>query len=138
MIRKLSIPTIIAVNKIDNDSMLENMTNFYEIGFNEIIPISALRKFNINLLLDRTLDLLPHKKTSIQEPDIRLSIVGRPNSGKSTLLNAFIGYDRAVVSNIPGTTRDSIDETFNFQKSKIKVIDTAGIRKKSKIHENIE
>ena len=137
-IRKLSIPTIIAINKMDNEDCMDNMANFYEIGFNDILPISALRKFNINLLLDKIIDMLPRKTTKIPEADLKISIVGRPNSGKSTLLNSFIGYDRAVVSNIPGTTRDSVDEDFSYKKKRIKIIDTAGMRKKSKITENLE
>lgn len=137
-IRKLSIPTIIAVNKMDNDLDLQHMTNFYETGYQEILPISAMRNFNLKPLLDTVLDLLPHKKTSTIEPDVSISIVGRPNSGKSTLLNAFLGYERAVVSPIPGTTRDSVDDYIMFHKKTIRIIDTAGIRKKSKINENIE
>lgn len=137
-VRKLSIPTIIAVNKMDSNNELENMVNFYEMGFNDILPISALRNFNLKLLLDKTVELLPHRKTSILEPDLKISIVGRPNSGKSTLLNSLIGYERSIVSDIPGTTRDSVDEVFAFNRKKIQVIDTAGIRRKSKITDKVE
>lgn len=137
-IRKLSIPTIIAVNKIDNEPDLEHMANFYETGYKEIMPISAKRNFNLKLLLDTVINLLPQKKTSTLEPDVSISIVGRPNSGKSTLLNTFLGYERAVVSPIPGTTRDAVDDYIMFHKKTIRIIDTAGIRKKSKINENIE
>ncbi|MFC1671089.1 ribosome biogenesis GTPase Der [Spirochaetota bacterium] len=138
IIRKLSIPTIIAINKMDNNSCLENMVNFYEIGFNEILPISALRKFNLNLLLDDITKLLPKSSGKTSSEDIKISIVGRPNSGKSTLLNSFMGYNRSIVSEIPGTTRDSVDDYFKFHDKIIKIIDTAGIKKKSKIKENIE
>ncbi len=138
MLRKLSIPTIIAVNKMDDDSHLEHMSNFYEMGFNDILPISALRKKNIPLLFDKIINLLPVKKTKIHEADLKISLVGRPNSGKSTLLNAFLGYERSVVSNIPGTTRDSVDDDFLYHKKNVKIIDTAGIRRKSKITDNIE
>ena len=138
IIRKLGIPAIIAVNKMDGSKELENMSNFYEMGFQDIVPISAKTYFNMTLLLDKIISLLPVKKTSHHEADLRITIVGRPNSGKSTLLNSFIGYNRAVVSVIPGTTRDSVDEDFMYQKKKITVIDTAGIRKKSRITENIE
>ncbi len=138
MVRKLSKPVIVAVNKTDDSGQMENMINFYEMGFSDIIPVSALNRFNLELLLDRIIDSLPSKKTSITEPDLRLSIVGRPNSGKSTLLNSFLGFNRSVVSEIPGTTRDSIDDRFNFQEKRIEVIDTAGIRKKSKITGDIE
>ncbi len=90
------------------------------------------------MLLNNIVRLLPAKKTSIAEPDLKITIVGRPNSGKSTLLNSFMGYERSVVSDIPGTTRDSVDETFTYYGKNVQVIDTAGIRKKSKITENIE
>ncbi len=138
IIRKMSKPTIIAVNKMDSGDQLEVMTNFYEMGMTEVIPVSAARRFNINLLLDNIVRLLPSQKTSIQEPDLKIAIVGRPNSGKSTLLNAFMGFERSVVSEIPGTTRDSVDDIFSYYSKNIRVIDTAGIRKKSKITENIE
>jgi len=137
-IRKLSKPVIIAVNKMDSNERLEEMSNFYELGFMDILPISALRRFNINMVLDRVVDLLPRGGGQIAEPDLTVSIVGRPNSGKSTLLNSFMGYERAVVSDIPGTTRDSVDDYFNFKGKLIRIVDTAGIRKKSKINENVE
>lgn len=137
-IRKMSKPVVIAVNKMDTNERLEEMSNFYEMGFVDIVPISAIKKLNINMLLDRLVELLPHKGGDIREPDATISIVGRPNSGKSTLLNAFMGYERAVVSDIPGTTRDSIDDFFKFRGKLIKVVDTAGIRKKSKINEDVE
>ncbi len=138
LIRKLAVPAIIAINKMDGTKELENMSNFHEMGFQDILPISAKTHFNLTLLLDKILPLLPVKKTSHPEADLKITIVGRPNSGKSTLLNSFMGYNRAVVSKVPGTTRDSIDEEFMYQKKKIVVIDTAGIRRKSRISENIE
>ncbi|PKL35491.1 MAG: ribosome biogenesis GTPase Der [Spirochaetae bacterium HGW-Spirochaetae-1] len=138
LVRKMSIPSIVAVNKMDNNEKMANVANFYELGFKEIIPISALQRYNLPLLLDRVTELLPMKKTAVREPDITISIVGRPNSGKSTLLNAFMGYERSVVSEIPGTTRDSVDDYFTFHEKLVKVVDTAGIRKKSKMTENIE
>jgi len=138
ILRKLSIPTIVAVNKMDNTSDMDNMANFYETGFDEVIPISAKRKGNINLLLDNIVRYLPVQKTALREPDLKVAIVGRPNAGKSTLLNSFMGFERSVVSDIPGTTRDSVDDSFMYHEKLIEVIDTAGIRKKSKIVENVE
>jgi GTPase len=139
LIRKTSIPAIVVVNKMDNTPDLENMANFYELGCEDILPVSALRKININLLLDKIIDLLPVKKQAGNEQiDLKIAIVGRPNSGKSTLLNSFTGENRALVSDIPGTTRDSVDENFSFQGKRITVIDTAGLRKKSRITENVE
>ncbi|MCL1833660.1 MAG: ribosome biogenesis GTPase Der [Leptospirales bacterium] len=138
IVRKMDKPTIIAANKMDSGDQLEVMANFYEMGIKEIIPVSAVRRFNINLLLDNIIKLLPAKKSIVREFDLKIAIVGRPNSGKSTLLNAFMGYERSVVSDIPGTTRDSVDDFFTYHGKNIQIIDTAGIRKKSKIHENIE
>jgi GTP-binding protein len=138
IIRKLSIPTIIAVNKMDDSQKLLNMANFYETGFNEIIPVSALNRFNMQLLMDSITRLLPESGGKGKKPDISLAIVGRPNSGKSTLLNSFIGFNRSVVSDIPGTTRDSVDEDFTYHKKLVRIIDTAGIRKKSRIKEDVE
>ncbi len=138
IVRKMSLPTIVAVNKMDSAEKMETMSNFYELGFTEIIPVSALRRFNIKMLLDNIVRFLPVKKTAHAEPDLKIAIIGRPNSGKSTLLNSFIGFERAVVSDIPGTTRDSVDEMFTYYGKNVQIIDTAGIRKKSKITENIE
>lgn len=139
IVRKLSIPTIVAVNKMDSEEDMENMSNFYEIGCSDILPISALGRINIKLLLDKIADALPVKTSSEhKEPDIKIAIVGKPNAGKSTLLNSFLGENRAVVSNEPGTTRDSIDEEFNFFGKRISIIDTAGLKRKSKIKGNVE
>ncbi|MDY6934278.1 MAG: ribosome biogenesis GTPase Der [Spirochaetota bacterium] len=135
-IRKLSLPTIVTVNKMDTNTDLENMTNFYEMGYTDILPISALKKMNIDMLLDKITDILPVKRLSTDNTDLKISIVGRPNSGKSTLLNSLLGYERAIVSDIPGTTRDAIDEDISFHGKRIRVIDTAGLKKKSRIKGN--
>jgi GTP-binding protein len=137
-VRRLSVPVIAAVNKMDGEKQLENMANFYEMGLQDIVPVSAKTHFNLALLLDKIIGLLPAKRTIRHESDLKITIVGRPNSGKSTLLNSFIGYNRSVVSEIPGTTRDSVDEEFMYRRKRITVIDTAGIRKKSRIKEHIE
>jgi len=138
IIRKQAKPTIIAVNKMDTAADLEHMVNFYEMGFNDILPLSAMRRINLDLLLDKIADLLPAREHVLQKPDIRIAIIGRPNSGKSTLLNAFMGYDRSVVSAIPGTTRDAVDDEFNYYGKRIQIIDTAGMRKKSRIQDSID
>lgn len=137
-LRKFKAPIVIAVNKMDNVEDMVNMAHFYEMGLGEIIPISALRKRNISLLLDKIASHLPAKQRPAGEPDVKIAIVGRPNSGKSTLLNAFLGHERAVVSEIPGTTRDSIDDDFMFHEKRIRITDTAGLRRKSKVGEDIE
>ncbi len=136
--RKLAIPSVIAVNKMDHDEDLHNMAHFYEMGLDDIVPISALRKRNITLLLDKITALLPRKQRNEKVPAVKIAVVGRPNSGKSTLLNAFMGYERAVVSEIPGTTRDAVDGDFMFHGKKIRITDTAGLRRKSKVGSDIE
>ncbi|MCU0822602.1 MAG: ribosome biogenesis GTPase Der [Spirochaetes bacterium] len=138
IIRKLGIPIIIAVNKMDSGADLENMSNFYEMGCSDILPISAVGRRNIDLLLDKIAEALPVRKAFTEKIDMKISIIGRPNSGKSTLLNALIGENRSVVSDVPGTTRDSIDENFTFQGKRIKIIDTAGLGRKSKIKEDVQ
>ncbi len=138
IVRKLSIPVIVAVNKMDHAEEFHNLDNFYQMGFAEILPISALKKVNLPLLLDTIVHMLPAKRQPAGEAYMKISIVGRPNSGKSTLLNSLIGYTRSIVSDIPGTTRDSVDEDFIFHEKRITVIDTAGIHRKSRITDNID
>lgn len=138
LVRRLSRPSIIAVNKMDNITDYENLSNFYEMGLGDVVPVSALRRVNLDLLLDKIFQLLPVKKLSVGEPHLRIAIIGRPNSGKSTLLNSFIGYTRSVVSDLPGTTRDAVDEDFTFHGKRITVIDTAGMRKRSRVREDID
>ncbi len=138
LVRKLNVPAVIAVNKMDHPEDMDNLVNFYELGISEFIPISALRKKNLPLMMDKIISFLPQKNPEEILSDHDIAIIGRPNSGKSTLLNAFIGYDRAVVSDIPGTTRDSVDEIFKFKGQNIRIIDTAGMRRKRKIQDSVE
>lgn len=138
LVRTSHIPSIIAVNKMDKEDDYQNLANFYEMGIPEIIPISAILKKNTALLLKKIASILPTGRTSHSEPNVRIAIVGKPNSGKSTLLNAFAGYERSVVSNIPGTTRDAIDEDIRFYGKIIRFIDTAGMRRKRNITNSIE
>lgn len=138
LVRQSNIPTIIAVNKMDNEEDYPNLSNFYEMGLADIIPISALRKKNTSLLLEKIAALLPKTTPSGDNIDVRIAIVGRPNSGKSTLLNALAGYERSVVSDVPGTTRDTVDEDIRFHGKLIRFIDTAGMRRKRNIDKAIE
>lgn len=138
MLRKTGVSVVAVMNKVDSPRDMEHALNFYEEGFAEVIPISALNRVNIDVLKDKIIELLPVKKTAVYEPDISIAIAGRPNSGKSTLLNSFAGYERSIVSEIPGTTRDSVDEEFMFHGKRIRVIDTAGIRKKGKISGSVD
>jgi len=138
IVRKLPIPAIVAVNKMDSASEYENLSNFYEMGYSEVLPISAISRVNVGLLLDAIVRDLPVRRRTAAESDMKIAIVGRPNSGKSSLLNSFAGFTRSVVSDVPGTTRDSVDEELAFQGKRLTIIDTAGIRRKSKIVKDVD
>lgn len=134
-----SIPIIFIANKSDSIKDEEDLDEFYRMGLKEIIPISALSRKNIHILTERINSLLPKKGRNVNLiPDIKIAIVGKPNSGKSSLVNAILGYKRSVVSEIPGTTRDSVHSYFKYKENLIQIIDTAGIRKKSKSAQGIE
>lgn len=139
VLRKMSVPTVVAVNKMDSIELMENMSNFYETGLTDILPISAKFRVNLHLLTDKIAENLPDFREKEDVSDVRIAIVGRPNAGKSTLLNSFMGFERSIVSEVPGTTRDSVRDHFNFNGKKIEIIDTAGLRKRSKMKkDNVE
>lgn len=132
-------PVVVACNKVDNNSYMDQIYDFYSMGCSEVIPVSALHGIGVGDLLDRVIDLLPaEKKSPYDEDTIKFCLIGQPNVGKSTLSNAIIGEERTIVSNVPGTTRDAIDTLFTRNGNKYVVIDTAGIRKQGKIYENAE
>ena len=129
---------IVAINKMDVKEAKENIYDFYELGFDTFIPISAIHNTGYTDLMDTICKNF--QKNEIVEEDTRLkiSIIGRPNVGKSSLMNALLNEDRVVVSNIAGTTRDSIDSILKYNKEEYVLIDTAGMRKKGKVYESIE
>lgn len=137
ILHKSSKPVIVVVNKLDNDKRKDNLYNFYELGFSELIAVSASHNLGINELLNTITSDLPEEDI-IQDNSIKFSIIGRPNVGKSSLINALLNEDRAIVSDIAGTTRDAIDTKFKYNHEEITVIDTAGMRKKGKIYESVE
>jgi GTP-binding protein len=132
MLRKLGKPVSLAVNKADPGSKEALVHEFYSLGFKEIFPVSSEHGLGIEALLDRVTEGLPEEGEEVEVRGIRVAIIGRPNAGKSTLLNALTGEDRAIVSPIAGTTRDSIDEEVERDGAKFVFIDTAGIRRKGK------
>ena len=139
MLKKSQKRIIVAVNKIDNEKRKNEIYNFYELGFDNIIPVSGEHNLGISTLLDEiTKDF--NTISEEEEPDdrIKFCVIGRPNVGKSSLVNAIVGSDKSIVSNIAGTTRDAIDTEFTYNKESYVIIDTAGIRKSGKIYENIE
>lgn len=139
LLRKSSKPYYLLVNKSDTTVLSAYKNDFYELGFEHIYDISALNGRNLGDFLDDLQNhlLFPDEKA---EPDLRLrlSVIGRPNVGKSSLVNSLLGYDRSIVTNIPGTTRDSIDSILKYYGDEIVLVDTAGLRKKTKVKENIE
>ncbi len=139
IIRRSSKPYYLLVNKSDTTALGVYKNDFYELGFEHIYDISALNGRNLGDFLDDLQNHLPFPDEK-ETPDyrLRLSIIGRPNVGKSSLTNALLGYDRSIVTNIPGTTRDSIDSVLKYYGEEIILVDTAGLRKKTKIKENIE
>ena len=128
---------ILAINKLDNRKFLENIYNYYELGFENIVGISAAHNIGIGDLLDNITEDF-NKNEEVIDDKVKFCIIGRPNVGKSSLINALLNEDRAIVSNVPGTTRDAVDTTFSYDKKEYVVIDTAGMRKKGKIYESIE
>ena len=138
MLRISKKPIILAVNKMDK-GLSDNIYNFYELGLGEPIAISSTNMLNLGDLLDKIVENFPEDLEDEDEDDIiKVSVIGKPNVGKSSFINKILGEDRVIVSDIAGTTRDAIDTPFEKDGQKYVLIDTAGIRRKSKIEEDIE
>jgi GTP-binding protein len=132
-------PIVLAVNKIDNPEMREDIYDFYSLGFGEPIPISGAHGLGLGDLLDEAAKHFPkNKPIEYGEEVVKFSLIGRPNVGKSSLVNAILGEDRVIVSNIAGTTRDAVDSPYTYNGGSYVIIDTAGIRKKGKVYESTE
>jgi len=138
-LRRSRKPIILAVNKADNDQRRQQAFQFHELGIGEPMAISAHHGIGVSDLMDEACARLPPPAPAVQEPAmLKIAIVGRPNVGKSMLLNAILGQERAIVSEIPGTTRDATDTVFKYDGRSILFIDTAGIRRRGKIEVGIE
>lgn len=132
-------PITLAVNKIDGVNLEQETFEFYKLGLGEPIGISASNALNLGDLLDAVIKNLPEDNSEARDEDeIKIAVIGRPNVGKSSLVNKLLGEERVIVSEIPGTTRDAIDTHFFIDGTKFTLIDTAGMRKKSKIDEPVE
>ena len=138
MLYKAKKEVLVAVNKVDDEKYKDNIYDFYSLGFGEIYPISTLHGIGLGDLLDAVISHLNYNEESIEEDNIKFSLIGRPNVGKSSLVNALLKENRVIVSDIAGTTRDSIDSSFTYQDDKYVIIDTAGMKKRGKIYENLE
>lgn len=139
MLFKSDKKVIVAINKVDNKVAKENIYDFYELGFDEYIPVSAEHSNGVNDLLDSIVSNFKEQEGEEYAPDvIKFCVLGRPNVGKSSLVNALLNEERVIVSSEAGTTRDAIDTPFTYNKKDFVVIDTAGIRKRGKLFERVE
>lgn len=139
ILRKQDKKVIVAVNKIDNYMKeQENIFEFYGLGFEEVIGISGEHKTNLGDLLDAVVEKFDNKSTKEISEGLSIAILGRPNAGKSSLLNKLLNKERSIVSDIAGTTRDTIDSALKYDGEMYTLIDTAGIRRKSKVEDDIE
>lgn len=140
LLRKVTKPVILVVNKVDSATRVQDAFEFYNLGLGEYITMSGMSGSGTGEVLDKIVEVLPE----LEEPDPdaeelpRFAVVGRPNAGKSSFINALIGEDRFVVTDIAGTTRDSIDTKYNRFGFEFNLVDTAGIRRKSKVKEDLE
>ncbi len=138
MLMKTNKKVIVAVNKLDNPKMQEeNIYSFYELGFEYVIPVSATHNMGFSVLLEEITNEF-NENESEEEDILKFCIIGRPNVGKSSLINALLNEERVIVSDIAGTTRDAIDTRFKYNNEEYLVIDTAGMRKQGKIYESVE
>jgi len=137
MLKKAGKEVIVIVNKIDNKNRMDNIYAYYELGFDKIMPVSAEHNLGFKELLDYITSNIQVKE-EVEEDILKFCFIGRPNVGKSSLINALLNEDRAIVSDVAGTTRDAIDTRFSYDKNEYIAIDTAGMRKKGRIYETVE
>jgi GTP-binding protein len=140
ILRRGNVPVVLAANKIDSPRDLPLAHDFHGLGLGDPMPVSAAQGLGTGDLLDRLVELLPPEQEAerADEDLVRLAVIGRPNVGKSSLVNAFLGRDRVIVSEVAGTTRDAIDTELAVGPRRIRLVDTAGIRRQSKVQESVE
>jgi GTP-binding protein len=140
LLRGSKKPVMLVANKADNDKLISNAVDFFQLGLGEPMIISAYHGLGISDLLDKIISMLPDApEVSVSlENVLKIAIVGRPNAGKSMLLNALLGEERAIVSDVPGTTRDAVDTPLDFMGQNVLIIDTAGVRRRGRIDPGVE
>lgn len=139
LLRRSRKPVIVAANKLDDVKHDDNANEAYELGFEHVVPISALHKRNLEDLLDLLTELLPDEKLQEEATDeVRLAIVGKPNVGKSSMLNGLAGAERSLVSPVAGTTRDPVDTAVTLEGQRFRIVDTAGLRRRGRMDSALE
>ena len=140
MLRQVDKPVLFVVNKVDGPAQEIGLGEFYALGIDELWPVSAEHGLGMRDLLDRIQELLPELRSpsTADQPETRLSIIGRPNVGKSSIVNRLLGYERRVANPTAGTTRDSVDTPFVYNRNRYVLIDTAGIRRKGRVSQKLE
>jgi len=138
LLRKTDKPVILVVNKVDNHARMLEGSEFYSLGFADTMMVSSVSGSGTGELLDLIVEQMPDEEDAVEDDIPKVAILGQPNVGKSTLLNTLVGQERNIVTDIAGTTRDSIHTRYKLFNKDFMLIDTAGIRKKSKVHENLE
>ena len=139
VLRRTTKPVFLVVNKVDNSDRLLEAAEFYSLGFDDIFFLSSMSGSGTGELLDAVVAIIPEDRSTVEDDGLpKFAIIGQPNVGKSSLLNALIGQERTIVSDIAGTTRDTIHTRYNLFQKDFVLIDTAGIRRKTKVHEDLE
>ena len=138
LVRRFTHPVLLVANKSDRREAADNLPELYALGFGDPLPVSAYHGRAVGDLLDRVLDMVTAVRASVTTERLSVAIVGRPNVGKSSLVNAILGEQRAIVSEIPGTTRDAIDTPFEFEGRAMMMVDTAGIRRRGRVEPGVE
>lgn len=138
MLRKSDTPVFVVANKADNDERRWMTSTFYQLGLGEVYPVSAVNGTGTGNLLDAVVAALPDEVAEPEDDRLRLAFIGRPNVGKSSLTNALLGHERSIVTEISGTTRDAVDSVLEYDGQEIVLVDTAGLRRRARVRENVE
>ncbi|QRG86016.1 ribosome biogenesis GTPase Der [Bulleidia sp. zg-1006] len=138
LLQRAKKPVVLAINRIDDSSRMMNIYEFYELGLGEPMACSGIHGIGVGDILDCCFELMPERVDIPEEEGVKIAVIGEPNVGKSSLVNAILNEERAIVSNIQGTTRDAIDTAFVHDEKPYIIVDTAGIRKRGKVYESVE
>ena len=139
LLRRADKPVLVAANKADNDARRLDAVEFYGLGLGEVYPVSGTNGIGTGNLLDAVVEALPEEPDGEDEDErLRIAVIGRPNVGKSSFTNALLGEERSIVTEISGTTRDAVDSVLKYHGEEIVLVDTAGLRKRKRVHENVE